>query len=104
MRIKWIEVDALRHGFGHGIEFLFRMRQEDGPQPIAIIEGYDWYHDPAQKTVTVKILSRGAAFFGYLTEQDNFVLKEIRRAVKLFFEAGPREGQITKDIYAWWNA
>lgn len=41
-KIKWVNVDNLGIGLGHGVEFFHDECRKEKVSPIAFLDGYEW--------------------------------------------------------------
>lgn len=109
MKIIWVEVNHIKSGQGHGVEFYHDdFGGIQSHKPIAFLEGYDWYHCKSKNKVNpikIQILKPDSEMF-HNTSQRSGIVKEIKDVITLFLSKPnlQKAGQITDKIYAWYNA
>jgi hypothetical protein len=107
IKVNWIESDNIKAGYMHGVEFYHKAvgtRHAEKMTPIAFIEGFEWFSDPSQKSVKVKILRQDSPVLKRRATPAAKIIKDIHVGVKRFFEESPRSERITDVVSAWWNA
>ena len=105
MRISWISVNDFSQGLGHGIEFLYGDLRSYSHPIIAFLEGYKWFHEDV-KVVTVKILKSSSSSLKKYPEEGDVVIQRVKEAIRLFLSDKrlQKHGEITPDVFAWFNS
>ena len=100
--ITWVEVNELKRGMGHGVEFLY---SDSRGNIIAFLEGYKWMHE-GKGAIKVFILTPEAGIFQDTSEDGNTVVVEAKSTVLYFLKKKAlwKHGQLGNKFYAWFNA
>ena len=100
--VTWLQVNELKRGFGHGVEFRYSNPQGN---IIAFLEGYKWMHE-GKGTVKIYILAPEADIFQEISEDGNSIVKEAKSTVLYFLKKKAlwNQGKIGDNFFAWFNA
>lgn len=85
MNIKWVNVNDLSSGMGHGVEFDHDDCLKKRIGPIAFLEGFDWRRG-AVETVTVQIIAPDAGVFKESSIDGKIIVNDTKQAILAFLE------------------